>query len=674
MIKRLNFPKIVSRSTLRPFLPLIGLIALNLLLAPLFIDDYGETWDDNSLYLYGEDTLDAYMRGLSNQELTNSNFGPFNLRYYGPVYYAAAEMVSQPMNLLPNDWNIVDRWHLVNFLGFQITLVFLYVLCRRIMSIPAAFASVLLFETQPLIWGHAIINPKDMPFLMLFLGSIVTGLAMVDAVVKAHRQRGEAAPPPNLRALLKESSSFIGEDWLALPAKKKAGLVGVITLLIVGVGVLYLGAGSIQDLLAALTRSAYHAQPSSLLGQLFQQIAPNAAQISLDSYLQKSSAVFLRLRSFALLLLPLGITALLALGLERTRTWGRRSLVSPLLDWLNAYLPPATLLAGVVLGACTAVRILGPAAGGLVVLYFVWKARLKSLPAITVYGLVAGLVAYWGWPYLWEAPFSRFWEVLQLMSDFPGVGSVLFAGQFISPLELPPQYLITLIGLQLTLPVIALSLLGLVLMGLKFRQATLDRAFVLLLAVWFMLPVAVFTLSPPRLYDNFRQLLFLLPPVFLFAGVALDEILSWINHRTRGLALAALLILPGVIWIFQLHPYEYVFYNALAGGVGNAYSRYEMDYWVTSFQETAHYLNAEAPENAEVIVFGPEHIVKRAARDDLVFAQDILNQGGQVMPDYAVMTTRHNWHLRNYPDAPVVFEVERLGAIFAVVKYVGDEN
>jgi len=44
----------------------------------------------------------------------------------------------------------------------------------------AAFGAVLLFLSQPLLWGHAFINPKDIPFMAFFTTSIYTGLRMVD--------------------------------------------------------------------------------------------------------------------------------------------------------------------------------------------------------------------------------------------------------------------------------------------------------------------------------------------------------------------------------------------------------------------------------------------------------------------------------------------------------------
>ena len=46
----------------------------------------------------------------------------------------------------------------------------------------AALATVLIFSTQPLLFGHAFINPKDIPFMSIFLIVILTGMIMVESL------------------------------------------------------------------------------------------------------------------------------------------------------------------------------------------------------------------------------------------------------------------------------------------------------------------------------------------------------------------------------------------------------------------------------------------------------------------------------------------------------------
>jgi 4-amino-4-deoxy-L-arabinose transferase-like glycosyltransferase len=62
---------------------------------------------------------------------------------------------------------------------------FLYTLCARLMSRRAALLAAGLFLTQPLLWGHAFINPKDIPFMVFFLAAVTAGIQMADHYTRA---------------------------------------------------------------------------------------------------------------------------------------------------------------------------------------------------------------------------------------------------------------------------------------------------------------------------------------------------------------------------------------------------------------------------------------------------------------------------------------------------------
>src|SRR5262249_6526055 len=101
-------------------------------------------------------------------------------KYYGPAYLLAARPVEQALTLLPG----VDRasaWHLVNFLDFQIGLLFFFLLLRRWFDPWPAAATTTFFAWQPLLWGHAFINPKDIPFMVFFIIAVTLGFWMVDS-------------------------------------------------------------------------------------------------------------------------------------------------------------------------------------------------------------------------------------------------------------------------------------------------------------------------------------------------------------------------------------------------------------------------------------------------------------------------------------------------------------
>ena len=94
-----------------------------------------------------------------------------------------------------------------------------------------------------------------------------------------------------------------------------------------------------------------------------------------------------------------------------------------------------------------------------------------------------------------------------------------------------------------------------------------------------------------------------------------------------------------------------------------------MDYWQTSYREAAGYLNSAAPENANVIVWGADHLVKTFARSDFQIEQYNRSKGEDSYPEgYVVISTRHDKDLNIFPDAKILLRIERDGATLAVVK------
>jgi hypothetical protein len=164
--------------------PILLLLAINILVGLSIFRDYGLAWDEPLFYDYGEALGYAY----SPREWLSGNFDIGNSfgasgddhKTRGPAYLLLAR---EPVHLLEAlDLDRASAWHLINFLFFQPGVYFLYRLALRWMRPSAALAAAALFSWQPLLWGHAFINPKDPPFLVFFLASVCLGFEMVDRV------------------------------------------------------------------------------------------------------------------------------------------------------------------------------------------------------------------------------------------------------------------------------------------------------------------------------------------------------------------------------------------------------------------------------------------------------------------------------------------------------------
>jgi len=190
-----------------------------------------------------------------------------------------------------------------------------------------------------------------------------------------------------------------------------------------------------------------------------------------------------------------------------------------------------------------------------------------------------------------------------------------------------------------------------------------------LIVAWFLIPLIAVIYLTHTWYDNFRQLLFLLPPIFLAAGLVLDQVFKHIKPTLVRILILAVLIAPGIYSAVKLHPYEYVYFNSFTGGVNGAYRNYELDYWDISYREAAFYLNRVAPAGAKVIVFGPERIFAGFSRPDLkvIFEPDIKNDGAY---DYAVISTAVNADEYKCAAAKVIHTINIDQAPLTVIKSI----
>jgi hypothetical protein len=628
--------------------PIILLIIINLVMGLVVVRDYGQSWDEPGNYRYAYHSLDNYYNLFHGLPVTD--FNDLNLDQKGPAFFMLAGLFSRLVTAILPGWSEINGWHLANFMAFQVGVISLYFLARRWTGNWAAFGAALLFTTQPLFWGHAFINPKDIHFMSFFLLSLTLGLWMVDRLFVTGRDETIYAVFP--------AGQFTQEWKQAAPARKSAALIPLLLWAVLGILSL-ISTRTINKALAALIRSIYAADAQSFWGRLFTRIAPHAGNIAVESYIAKAQSIFSKweVALFTLIGLILAVVFLRLIS-RSSYSWLTRDILRPAGKAALCYLrSPALLLAALALGLTTAMRLSAPYAAILVGLYALTKKEKKPLLAFLPYGAVAMLTAYLTWPYLWRDPIGRFMDSMRVMSDYSGQSQNV------------PRFLLPgLISIQLTEPVIILFLAGVVLALLNFKKDKFREPF-LLMVFWFLLPVVITVATRSSLYDNFRQLFFLLPAVFIMAAVALDALFTRFNRAWLNLAFVLLMTLPGIYAGFQLHPYEYIYFNNFVGGVKGAFRNYELDYWATSYKEAAEYLNEVAPANARIGVVGTDLIFKPYARPDLkVYYFNGVDRTEDF--DYVVVSSRANNDLAICPRAKVVKTIEREGATLTAIRQI----
>ncbi len=579
------------------------LLAVSFLLGIFTLTDYGESWDDHSLQKYADYSLRTYAtwRTQGVMPITDKDLGN-----YGPAYMMTVLLGSHALNnIFPI--NPSDSRHIFYFLTHLLGIWAFYELAKRWLNQNAAQYATLLYATQPLFWGHSFMNPKDTPFLAFFMLSLLFGLRMIDSLNLT--QHPESDSPRWLRIL--------------------------IALEVFSVLALFAATPIIHAALESLVRAAANGETNiiSLIASDLQKVKP-------EIYIQKYFVFFLWFRAAFFLL----STFFLFFTTRKHSPATFHILLS-------------TLLPALLLGYTTSIRVIAPFAGLLITIYALRTKGKKAIPALITYLLITLFATYITWPYLWSNPIGHFIEAIQTMSKYPWFGTVLFNGVESAPTELPYAYLPVLLAIQFTEPIWILFIIGAI-VAYKEKRELLGLS-----GIWFAFPLLGFIITRAPLYDNFRQIFFILPPVFFVAGLGMESILARLTKPALRIAVACLLILPGIVAGIRLHPYEYVYYNSL---VQNPNDRFELDYWAISYREAMEYVNTVAPANTNIMVAGPGQAAELYIREDLTVLSDDVPTTESFK--YAIVTTRYNFDAELYPDAKIVHMVERNGMILTVIK------
>jgi hypothetical protein len=568
---------------------------------------YGESWDELQFYKYAEHALGSYNTWLQHGEIIVSGNTYDN---YGPAFVIFTAGAAQFLHSLHPGWLVSDYRHLVYFFTFLAGVWAFHDIAQRWMSRSVALIATLLFLTQPLFWGHAFFSPKDIPFMSLFLLSVAFGFKMVDSI---QRVTLDSLEHPHKRTFL-----LLTALWL------------------VTVFGLFLGTGPTHAWIESLVRAAASGEAN-----IISRIASDIHRVEPEVYVERYFVLFIQLRAIYFYL----STCLVAFAYYR--------LFPSSFALLRSVIP-----AGLLLGLASSTRILGPLAG-LIVVYYGWHSTGKKiLPASAAYTVIALMMMYATWPYLWPDPPMQLLESFQVMSQYPWKGEVLFNGQYYPPTKLPLTYIPLLLLLQFTEPVWLLLIIGL--FSLRWNNTALVTTL-----LWFVLPLLALIATRAPLYDNTRQIFFILPPVFLLAGLGLETVFAWASRPAVRAGIAGLLILPGIVAGIRLHPYEYVYYNILAG---DPTDRFELDYWGTSYREAAKWFNEHAPADAQIVAGDPVQTVELYLREDLsVIPASEFSSGPS---DYAVYSTRSTADRRFFMNYETLHEIGRDGLIFAVIKKI----
>jgi len=295
------------------------------------------------------------------------------------------------------------------------------------------------------------------------------------------------------------------------------------------------------------------------------------------------------------------------------------------------------------------------------------------IPGVLLAYLVMGLV----WPWSVVAPLNPFYAVEYFSNFFEKPWRELFDGRLILVPDMPRSYVPTLFALQTPALMLVLGFCGTAgavvqIAGWAKNEARAGRRAALLavvIAAW--LPILITIGTRPAMYNGIRHFVFTFPPLAVLGGLAGAWLADWARRRgTIALVPAALIFAVGialpVIEMVRLHPYQYTYFNRIAGGVAGARPYYMIDYWGLSMTQASRRLRTILAERGErppeagwnVAVCGPHPAVVVGLGSGF---NAIWDPKGA---DFAMML--NEFYCADL-DAPVVLEIRREGIVYARV-------
>lgn len=286
---------------------------------------------------------------------------------------------------------------------------------------------------------------------------------------------------------------------------------------------------------------------------------------------------------------------------------------------------------GTVLGAMGGVALaMGIRIGGLLLfgylgifmlLYYIKVYRSKDIPSfftkehVIIPTLVAAVIAIGGallglafYPNFWLEPTQHIIDAIGLSSKFPVKIAMLFEGERILSTQIPDYYLYKY--LYITTPLLLWVGLGAFVLLILRTRRTLDSFKVGAVAFAALFPMAYVLYANFNLYNGWRHVSFLYPPLVLLSGIGLYQLHELISHQ-KPLKIGAIVIFAGLTakpfaWAIANHPYEYIYFNELVGKKG-VYIQYDTDYQqiaaLNNLNALKEHLDAQANVNYPITVY-----------------------------------------------------------------------
>jgi hypothetical protein len=161
--------------------------------------------------------------------------------------------------------------------------------------------------------------------------------------------------------------------------------------------------------------------------------------------------------------------------------------------------------------------------------------------------------------------------------------------------------------------------------------------------------------------------MFIVPPLFILGGIAVEALFERVRSAWLRVPIMALLLFPGILAYFQLHPFEYTYYNQFIGGTSQAASRFETDYWLTCYKPAMERANELALYQPRIFVRREGYIASYYAAPGVEVIDGSFTRTMPQLGDYVLEDSRVNPSIQKYAQATNFIVIERQGAVFCII-------
>ena len=261
------------------------------------------------------------------------------------------------------------------------------------------------------------------------------------------------------------------------------------------------------------------------------------------------------------------------------------------------------IILGMSVGLLTNIRIMGIMLFGFTCIYLFMEILLndekkKYVRLFCSFVFSSLFTLYISWPFLWSNPIKNFMEAFYNMSKYTRWGgSNLINGVFIKGTDIDWTYTLSWLSISTPITYLLLALFGtialMVSLLMKNKIIESDNIFNnnILYLLSFVSPLVVVGILDSVLYNGWRQMFFIYPPLILLCIYGIDILLH--KFGKKFVFIFAIVNFSTVVpFMYFNHPFGIVYFNKLFLFKPDEHIRknYDYEYWGVSYKKAFEYI------------------------------------------------------------------------------------